>query len=369
MSRAMFRVAVLNSHQSKTPVGDELWVRQTIAAVDHAARQGWTIISSVDLNTWELVTWAAARVRASLEIVVPHPGDETARQTIVDDFVLDLDRVRWHSLGTPSEHPRPKTWWTARDEFISSHADILLPVSVRPGGRIDSLMAYRSAGQTVDERFRIPYDPRAHHERSLVDRDRVNPQFDDWGAGFLIHWTRARHGPWPAECAADYYADLVASGDIYCRSALATLTRIVGEGIIRASSWRVGAKHPMVAFTALSPGQSLPLMRWRTRWSRWSFEPYGIAIHRDWAGAHGVRAVCYVTEAEWKRLPSHERPFCHRRGRAADIWPAEQEWRHQGDVRLSDVPLSDVRLIVRRESEATTLRETIPFPVCALELS
>ena len=69
----MTRVAILNSRQSKTPLGSDPWVSQTLKAVNFAAGQDWTILSSVGMNTWELVTWAAGRSRAKLELILPIP--------------------------------------------------------------------------------------------------------------------------------------------------------------------------------------------------------------------------------------------------------------------------------------------------------
>jgi len=362
----MTRVAILNSHQSKTPVGHDRWVQSTLVAVEYAVQQGWGIVTSIGLNTWELVTWAAARRRGPIDMVIPDCDEEEKTQrTVAGDFGLHLDLVRWHVLNRQPNQRAPKAWWTGRDDFICELADVLLPVSLRPGGRIEALISQSASRKTIDDRFRVPYDPQPHHERLPIDPDRINPALHAWGDGFLIHWTRACHGPWPGECAADFYEDLVRSGESYCRSALPTLQRILGERTLRASGWRIGDKQPVVAFTELSPVESLPLMSWRSRWSRWSFEPYGIATHRDWAMAHGVRPVRYVTDEEWRALRSDEKPFCHRRGHRADIWPAEREWRHSSDFCFGDTPHDAVRLIVRRESEAVILRGSADHPVYA----
>ena len=112
----------------------------------------------------------------------------------------------------------------------------------------------------------------------------------------------------------------------------------------------------MVAFTELSPVASIPLMRWRSRWARWSFEPYGIAISRDWALGNGLKPVRYVTESEWTSLTGSEKPFCHRVGGNAGAWPAEREWRCHGDLGLSAVPSDLLRVIVRDQEEILIIR-------------
>jgi hypothetical protein len=150
--------------------------------------------------------------------------------------------------------------------------------------------------------------------------------------------------------------------DQYCRSAAATLRRIVKEQVIRGSEWRVAGEQPVVSFTELSPIDSLSLMRWRARWARWSFEPYGIAVHREWATAQGARPVRYVTGKEWRALAPVEKPYSHRVGKEAGAWPAEREWRCLGDFSLRDAPPGAIRLIVREDSEIETIRGTYDFP-------
>jgi hypothetical protein len=123
----------------------------------------------------------------------------------------------------------------------------------------------------------------------------------------------------------------------------------------------------MVAFTELTPADSLKLMRWRPRWSRWSFEPYGIAITREAAANIGARPVRYVDETEWKSFADAEKPFSHRRGRKADIWPAECEWRIAGDVDLSAIPAEDIRLLVRDHAERDTIQPHCSYRVYSLQ--
>lgn len=350
----MTRVAILNSRQSKTPAGNDPWVQATLAAVDHCVEQGWTILSSIGMNTWELVTWAAGRRHGILCLICPEDFTEKHKADVLRGFDLDGEKVEWESVTRVEGKSTAKNWWENRDHSIILHADSLLPISVRKGGRIDSLIA-DSPGKAVDTQFRVPSSSISHHERDTVTVSQMNPDLKIWPDGWLIHWTRACRGPWPGESHAGFYADLAASTDFYCRSALVTLRRILTESRIRASSWRVGAGVPVVGLTELSPAESLKLMRWRPRWSRWSFEPYGIAITREAADALGVKAVEYVDEQDWRKLSEIEKPLFHRKGRATDIWPAEREWRALGDVGLSSIPQDQVRVLVRRASEASEL--------------
>jgi hypothetical protein len=361
----MIRVAILNSRQSKTPVGDDPWVWQTCRAVQHTASQSGVVVSSVGLNTWELVTWLCGHLRAPLRLLVPATMRGEERAEILRRFALDSSSVEFVEI--PAETSRSaKSWWSERDRAIVAHADRLVPVSVRHDGTLAQLLA-GAADREIDPQFRVPYKVRSHHERERLDSTRLNPELHAWSGDWLIHWTRACHGPWPGESDADYYADLVNSTGEYCRSAIRTLARIVREEQIRGSSWRIGTRATVVAFTALPPPESLSLIRWRPRWSRWSFEPYGIAIQRDALIAAGARAVRYVEERQWRAMPGDAKPFAHRRGAKGDIWPAEREWRIVGDLSLDHLPSDAVRLLVRRDADATVLPDGNRFRVIALE--
>lgn len=360
----MQRVAILNSRQTKTPVAHDPWVLGTLAAVDHAVGAGDIVVSSTGLSTWDLVTWRTGMAGGTLELVVPIPdnGDqEDAKRDICREFDLSRSNTRWRFFRVPAAELTRRSWWPERDRIVIDLADVIVPVSVRAKGLMMELIARN--GPKTNPRFKTDYKPNPHHVRDLVDRARLNPVFETWPEDFLIHWTRTGHGPWPGETTASYFTDLIMAKDEYCRSAAATLRRIVNERMIRGSAWRVAQGQPVVSFTELSPLDSLGLMRWRARWARWSFEPYGIAVHRDWARERGARRVRYVTEQEWRQLESEEKPYCHHIGKKAGEWPAEREWRCLGDFSLRDAPPGAIRLIVREPSEAETIRGTLDVPV------
>jgi hypothetical protein len=134
---------------------------------------------------------------------------------------------------------------------------------------------------------------------------------------------------------------------------------------IRGSSWRIAEKTSMVAFTELSPLDSIPLMRWRPRWARWSFEPYGIAIRREIAEQLGARPVRYVSDKEWRSLSLDERPFAHGEGEDGE-WPAEREWRMAGDVDLRAISTEGLRIIARHSTEIGLLDNVRGITVCSL---
>jgi len=360
----MRRVAILNSRQTKTPVAHDPWVLRTLAAVDYVVSAGDSVISSVGMSTWDLVTWRTAMVGGALELVLPIPNDGDGSETktaVCRDFALNWSATRCHFLRMPKDEIAKKTWWPERDQTVTDMADVILPVSVRPNGLLMEFIARH--GLKTNLRFQTEYKPRPHHVRELVDRSRLTPEIQDWQGDYLIHWTRSSNGPWPGETAASYFTDLIMAKDQFCRSAAKTLQRILQERVVRGSDWRVAGDQPVVSFTELPPVDSLALMRWRARWARWSFEPYGIAVHRDWATQQGARPVRYVSDTEWRTLAPEDKPYCHRIGKASGAWPAEREWRCQGDFSLRDAPPGAIRVIVRDETEKENIRDTHDCPI------
>ena len=366
----MPRVAILNSRQSKTPICTDEWVRNTAAAVTHACEiEGWDIVSSIGMVTWDFVTWLAGSSNALLHLVIPKAtdgGGSEIEHSIVHEFDLAPDRIRWHCVDVAPDDAERKNWWPQRDRMVLDLADILLPVSIRPGGALEQLIRGSELRAEVDRQFEVSsYNPQSHHLRDLVDAARLSSEIQRWEPEWLIHWTRTCHGPWPGETQSDFFKDFMKPSDGYCRSGFATLRRILKEQLIRASAWRIGGKQAMVALTELSPVESLPLMRWRPRWSNWAFEPYGIAIRRDWVKRLGIRPVYYVSADQWRKVPSEDRPFSHGAGKKDPIWPAEREWRCVGDLNLGAIPTEALRIIVRDGAEAAVVGELSDAPVHA----
>jgi hypothetical protein len=367
----MARVAILNSRQTKSPVSSDTWVSRTLEAVRWAAANRHEIVSSTGQFIWDLVSWEAIRLGITVHMVVPL-HDTSACDTLAVDLLgpeADVARLlKWIPLDA-DEPLASKAWWVARDKRVLELAELALPVSLRKASKWNALISAGGPGLEIDQRFRTRYNPESHHLRASIHTSRLNPSLILWPDGFLIHWTRASHGPWPGESKADYYRDFVlpvALESGYHRSGFRTLTRIVRESRIRASSWKIGSGAAMVALTECSPMESVPLIRWRKRWSRWSFEPYGVAVHRNWLQERGGKPVRYLTESEWNSHTPIEAPWCHRKGRKADIWPAEREWRVLGDLELDIAPPEAIRIIVKSSEEVAQLQPICPWPVVPL---
>ena len=285
--------AILLSRQPSRPCGGDLWVQQTQSAMLWLKNAGYGVISSVGMQTWELITAMASIHKIPLRLVIPD-SSKTSFQNITDELIrqfdlspTDTDFISLRLQGRPAKYQIQ----SARDQKIINLADLILPVSIRSDGSMTGLLeAASSAGNNIDHRFLIRYQRRHEKLAYTLDKTRLSDQIKQCGNEYIIHWTRAANGPAPEERAVDYYRDILRA-DKYPRSAFDTLRRIIVTGRLIASPRHMPKNTPVVAFCALSPLDVIPLMRWRARFGEMSFEPYGIGIRREVAKLIGIRPV------------------------------------------------------------------------------
>ena len=348
------RVLVANSTQQRHPTGGDPWVRSTLRAVETLAGEGCSFVASCGTTPWEIALWRAASCGAPVHVIAPAPRGEPEGSTLVrltNEFGLCPARTTWQLLPSARATGRGKDTWSARDRAAFDAADVVCPISIRPGGRLEALLGAHPG--RVDDRFRVPFVRRQGESKGWsLPRD----GFEDleWPGPSLLHLTRASEGPWPGEAAHEFLRDLTRSSDRYPRSGFETLCRILLERRIRASGFRIRKGAATVSFTALAPSQAVTLLRWRSRYARYSFEPYGVWISLEAARRIGAQPVRYDEGA------APDRQDCLRQGRGArGHWEAEQEWRVEGDVALSGLGAGEVGAIVASDEEAEELRDRI----------
>jgi len=360
---------VLNSRQSKTPVGSDPWVVSTLQAVRYAVDRGYIIVSSLGMNTWELVTWTAGACGGRLLIYIPYPyainsagissakldDPQSCASVILSEYHLSQKHTEFRFQDPPDIGRMRKSHWPDRDVQLLAMADIVFPVAIRPGGGLESLLAAVETRAKVDNRFRVEYHTSAHHPSYPPAGAVINPALRGQPWPYVTHWTRAAAGKWPGEHAAAYYRDIVNSRNGYTRSALETLNRILGERRLRATNRHIRGGYSVVSFTALLPREAIKLMRWRSRYVQWSFEPYGIAIDRKVALSIGIQPVIYGEPSEYSELSELERPFFQNRGMRAGDWAAEHEWRHSGDLNLALIPRHKIGVITQFSADSAAL--------------
>ncbi len=190
---------------------------------------------------------------------------------------------------------------------------------------------------------------------------------------FLTHCTRRPPGPWPDQSCEEYIDELILEPGSADRTALDALVRIVSQRCLLASHAAIRGKTPAVCFTARHPLELRPLRTYRPHRCRWDFEPYGLCIRRRVLQQLGTQPSIYGDDTTWRSLAAAERPFFQRRfsntrGRGRQIdWSVEQEWRHLGDLDLSQLQVADVVLFVPTIGEATYLSSISCWPVAVLE--
>ncbi len=354
---------ILNSVQSRPVHADDPWLRPTLQAVDQLASRGYHIIASVGSAPWEFVLWRAAFNRTPLHLIFPlplHAHPRCALSSLVEQFDISPDLLSWTPLPSHLPSGRCKDTWPVRDDLAWAMADVVVPISVRADGVWDRKL--RSGHRkVVDARWRTPWRRR----KRALRWDHVT--FPPWPASMaphgemLIHFTRASAGPWPGESAASYYAALARSERGDPRSALATLTRILDEQLIRGSPTRIRGGARATCLTALPLHETSPLFRWRARYARPAFEPFAIAISANVARQLGARPVVYDNGAACPRRP-HD-PLWHQGGSERSNWVHEREWRIAGDLDLRLLRPTDAIVLVPNQSAASALRKHSRFPV------
>jgi len=196
------------------------------------------------------------------------------------------------------------------------------------------------------------------------------PASEDWQ--FLTHCTRRRIGPWPGQSRTEYLDDLILDRPSADHSPFAALMRIVEQQCLYASGRLIRGSYPVVSFSAV-PLRDLPQLRtFRPHLARWDFEPYGICISRAWLDALGAKPVVYGNEQTWQAFSEQDRPYFQRHESKASTessgidWSIEIEWRHQGDVSLSDLPSASAILFVPTKEEAKELEKVSRWPITIL---
>ncbi len=299
------------------------------------------------MHTWELTLARASEQRIPVIVIIPGPTHDP--RTVIDDLLrrFRLDAALAGFLFADATGGRSgKTGWPARDAMIARQVNVLLPVSIRPGGTLDRiLMDYPDK---IHDPFIIPYQ-KSSRPRPTYDCATVNPAFGD--EKWLIHFTRSVPGPWPDETEYDYYRAVCRSGGAYCRSASATLSHILTTGTIFGSSRHIRHGGPVVGFTSFSSHECRNLFRYRPRLVNPYFEPYGIAILCEAAAGLGLRPVLYGTPGQYTDLADAEKPYFQNIGSDGARWKGEREWRYPGDFRLSLIPSEAGRVIVPTASE------------------
>ncbi len=361
----MRRAAILSSRQALRPCGTDEWVRATAEAIDWIARSDVVLNCSVGQSSWELTLALASSAKLPLRVFIPiveREDHEAVGRRIAAQFELDYADAELIPVGTGDDLSRPEAM-RVRDLAILKQSDILVPISVRKGGFMDRAVGSHE-GQYVVRNFAVPHQTRRVGLAYDIEPTDLSPEARTFDEPFVIHWTRTAAGPWPGETKMEYYRSVAASDD-YPRAGLHTLRRILDSRRLVASGWRMPERRPCVCFSALPPVEVAPLMRWRARYRRMSFEPYGIGLRRSVAEDLGIVPVHYYN-ADSEEPPDGENRWRWQSSGAITDWRQEQEYRHCGDVDLSAVDDEDMVVFCRFREETECLRRESGLRVIAV---
>lgn len=344
------KAVIFNSRQTKTPTGSDLWVVNTVKAIKYAIKHNWLLLTSLDMNTWELPIRACSE-NGGKQIIIASVKNEDEKEKFIarvtHDFHLDISKTGWLFFQSTEKALSDKADWPLRDKLAVSVADIILPISIRLQGNLDTLIRNQREKKIIND-FNAKY--KTNNSKQSFNPDEIEPAISNKYWDNVTHWTRTCYGHWPGEKPSSFYNRLIQSQNSYPGNALETLKNILSEMLIRGSSRHLRGDIKGVAFSSLLPSQILPLMRWRKRYVRWGFEPYGIAISRQAAISAGIQPVIYANPDLYDRLLDDDKPYFQNEGEDG-AWREEREWRYFGDFDLTKINVDDLRIITFKQSE------------------
>ncbi len=351
--------AILLSRQPLRPSGKDAWVQQSVAAVRWVKSQELVLHTSVGMQTWELLTSIGSLegVRQSLSIAADSGHEfERLKGFAIDQFDLNLALVDFAPVFSEGKNLSKDELWLKRDEQVVGPADVLLPVSLRKGGHMDSLLQrLRKRGKSIERRFQVDYQKRARPLAYRLKAEQLNHDLRRLEDRYLVHWTRAANCAWPTERLIDYYRAIVES-ESYPRSGFSTLMNIISTARIVATPKNMPAGIATVSFSGLPPADIVPLVAWRSRYRQMSFEPYGIGLDRQYVMSKGVCPVQYYHRDNDRARDSEQ--WLRQSVGVKGYWRAEQEYRYKGDFDFSSFASNRLLALCHTQREAEIIEKS-----------
>ncbi len=355
------KYVLLVSRLPRRIVAEDAWLKAVRRALTEVTAQGGTLVCGEGLTGWDYTAWYAGRCGMQIFFVLT-PARLTRLVERKNELCrrLDLDQRRISFvMPIASGRLNKEQRLHLRDGLAFALAKHRLPIALRPQSFWRGLLN-RTAG--VDCRFETVYPLRPATTWHGLTPGQAAEKANDR----LYHWTRGFYGPWPGETEADYYRELTASASGNPRDGLATLARIVLEGVLRGEARMNRGGAPVLSFTALSPAVAARQARYRPTLGRWNYEPYGLSFPRELLENLSARPVIYGSRDDYHRLAPSERPYFQFVGRGGKTdWSEEKEWRLVGDLDLRSIR-EQVYLWAPTRIEAERLTRLTGYPVNSL---
>ncbi|MDR1479703.1 MAG: hypothetical protein LBJ00_12280 [Planctomycetaceae bacterium] len=332
-------VSLLFSHLPKQISGRDKPIQQLKTATAFLKTQNITILTSAGQTHWDCILSAVLDSGIPVHLVVAKP-------MTIEEISAQFS-YEFNSYNIVES-------WEARDKFICSNAGCLYPLWLRRNGHISQLITKNSSNSSrVDLRFACSSYRFVDSGLKYLLSD-LSAEVELLPDNYLWHWTRGKHGIWAGETRRNYCSDILNSNSPP-RDALATLTRILREKIIRASGLKIASNTPVTAFTENNPADSKAMFTWRKDRQQMNFEPYGIGIEKEYLKTKGAKLLQYGTTPDWNTMKFDNR------------WKNENEWRIHGDFLLEDDCTDKMIVVVRKPHEIAKIQESFNGKIVSYE--
>ena len=357
---------ILLSRQPLRPCRRNKWLVRTVMAFKALARDRLQVLTSHGMQTWDILTALASLHNVPRKIYIPASSQgEFMRKadSLTEQFILEPSLTTFVPVLFDSDIISKKEALILRDERIVGEADLLLPVSIKSGGNMETLLN-RFNHKDCSRTFQTEYRKREESLAYEIKTEELSDEIKSLNPSYFFHWTRTFNTAWPDEKLLDFYR-AVLTRDTYPRKAFDSLRHILSRNRICATSDNMPNNRATVSFTGLTPKEFLPLMRWRARYCQMSFEPYGIGVDKEFALDTGIRPVIYYDKNDSGRIENENRWLTQSHGEITD-WRQEKEYRCEGDFDLNDIPCEKLIAVCRFPVEAHEIQtltgiRTIPF--------
>jgi len=345
------------SRQPRRPGPQHAWVSAITRAVNELDRKqdlNWQC--SVGTPGYDLALTLLAPLPAHKTIFVPASwslarglAEPELRALLVREYALSANTFDIQIVSGPNGSDE-----VTRDNIIVERADLIYPISIRPKGTFELILAKEKHQGKIPYDYKVPWDNKHSSIKFDFSQRRISEATANTINGRLLHFTRSPNGPWPGERICDYWRQ-IGDGAGAPRDARATLTRILNERMLRASSTHMPFGAAMVAFSSAPLSDCVSLMRYRARYNFMAFEPWGVAFPHELAKSFDIRPVRYLTSSELSQETHEERLYAQSAGERG-LWSREAEWRHAGAFSLAPV-WPDIMALTETESAAREIEK------------
>lgn len=392
--------AVFNSRKARLVDPHEPWIGALRYWLPKLISGDSCIASSAGTISYDLVTAYALSNHLPILLVTPFPLDRLNAQSLLNASLKSCPTYICVTCQTGAVSCSKARRMTCRDRLLAFLADCHWILDIRKDGNLHQILqeqharhprtllisrpssepAKNSANLTLMETYPgaiiLPAPP-SHRSAAysavtettpLTAPDTILPNQIEWQQ-FLYHYTRSCSGPWPGQSYQEYLVSLL-NNEPHCGHAgLDTLTRILLEERIRASVKLIRGEQPVVSWTAVPPLQLQELRQWNPALTRWTFEPYGLAIRKELVRGSGAKPAIYVPQSDYESLKPEDRYRYQRNESPKSLWKHEREWRLPRDFLLNGLSQQDGFIFVPEVTDARSINEQIQSPLPFLVLS